>query len=98
VNRDAHDDDRDLELDLMGIGRVPLYWLPPKVAEGWHLVHNKERPEDPLDLFGTRIWLQETITPALLECDCGWQPRLGVHYRFDLATAVEHYRNLGLIN
>jgi hypothetical protein len=98
VNRDSRDDDRDLELDLMGIGRVPLYRLPPKVAEGWHLVHNKERPEDPLDLFGTRIWLQETITPALLKCDCGWQPRLGVHYRFDLSTAIKHYRDLRLIN
>jgi hypothetical protein len=74
-----------------------LYAVPPRVADGWFLVHARGRPEDPLDLHGCRIWLQERITPALIECDCGWQPGLGVHYRFDLAAAVEHYRSVGLI-
>jgi hypothetical protein len=97
VHRDASDPDRDLDLDLMGRGRVPLYWVPPRVAPGWYLVHGKGRPADPLDLFGTRVWLQERVTPALIECDCGWQPRLGVHYRFDVSAAVEHYRKVGLI-
>jgi hypothetical protein len=95
---DGNEADRSLELDLIGKGRVPLYYVPPRVADGWYLVHNKGRPEDPLDLHGCRIWLQESITPAMVECDCGWQARLGVHYRFDLSVAVEHYRSLGLIN
>jgi hypothetical protein len=89
--------DRDLEVDLLGIGRVPLYWAPPKIADGWYLAHDKGRPADPLDLHGTRIWLQERLTPALCECECGWQPGLGVHYRFDLSAAVVHYRKVGLI-
>jgi hypothetical protein len=97
VDRDALDDDRDLEVDLNGTGRVPLYWVPPRVAYGWFLVHNTGRPQDPLDLFGTRVWLQERITPAVIECHCGWLPRLGIHYRFDIAAAVEHYRSLGFI-
>jgi hypothetical protein len=94
---DGVDIDRDLEVDLLGIGRVPLYWAPPKVADGWYLVHNQGRPADPLDLHGTRIWLQEWLTPGVFECDCGWQPRLGVHYRFDLPAAISHYRNVGLV-
>jgi hypothetical protein len=91
------DADRDLEVDVMGIGRIPLYHPPPRVADGWYLVHNHARPAEPLDLHGARLWLQEWLTPALVQCDCGWRPALGVHYRFDVGLAVEHYRRVGLI-
>jgi hypothetical protein len=86
------DHDADLELDVLGIGRVALDYAPPNVAQGWVLVHYDGRPDDIYT-----VWLQERVTPGLVQCDCGWQPTLGPHYRLNLTQAIEHYRGLGLL-
>jgi hypothetical protein len=55
--------------------------LPPgKVA-----VHNCvlwSGPGTKLGLRGFRAWLDD-LTEECIPCECGWAPRLTVHYRFE---------------
>ena len=62
--------------------------MPQTVPEGQALVHNhvKHGPNTPIGVNGFRAWLQTVgdDDPPLVECDCGWGARAGVHYRVDL--------------
>jgi hypothetical protein len=44
------------------------------------LVHNHIRRTARSNTRGFRAWLQPPAA-NLVECDCGWRPELGSHYR-----------------
>jgi hypothetical protein len=47
---------------------------------GMVLVHNHVRRIARSSTRGFRAWLQPPAA-NLVECDCGWRPELGAHYR-----------------
>ena len=61
--------------------------LPRSVPEGRVLVHNHVRhePDTPTGVNGFRAWTVPVDWQAvpLVECDCGWAPLAGAHYRVD---------------
>jgi len=68
--------------------------VPKSVPEGQVLVHNHvtHEPNTPIGLNGFRAWLQPmTDDPPLVQCDCGWGARAGVHYRVDLERANQRH-------
>lgn len=64
--------------------------VPRSVPADRVLVHNHvwHRPGTPVGTRGFRAWTQPVDSePPVVECDCGWAPRAGVHYRVDLEFA-----------
>ena len=58
--------------------------LPATIPPGKALVHNNVRPTRQLGLRGFRAWLadpDDNRRAPREECDCGWVPELGTHYR-----------------
>ena len=67
--------------DMQYLTTVPQ--LPP--TDGNVIVHNHVRPEGFTATWGPgwagwRAWLSKP-GPDLIECDCGWAPQAGDHYR-----------------
>jgi hypothetical protein len=62
-------------------GMEYLRTVPDAVPAGRVVVHNRVRPAAVLGERGFRAWLQAPDADKLEECDCGWAPRLGTHYR-----------------
>lgn len=54
--------------------------VPTNIPAGKVLVHNHVRPTKRLGSRGFRAWLQP-MTDRLSPCDCGFAPRIPVHYR-----------------
>jgi hypothetical protein len=59
---------------------------PREVPAGKVLVHNhvtlNMTPDRPIGRDGFRAWYSTAPADKMLEpCDCGWQPKLGIHYR-----------------
>jgi hypothetical protein len=58
--------------------------VPPSVPERHVLVHNHVRhnPGTPVGTRGFRAWTQPVDRESpVVECECGWAPLAGVHYR-----------------
>jgi len=66
-------------------GMTYLSALPKALPGDRVLVHNRVRPTRSLGSRGFRAWLQND-TDNLDQCDCGFVPELGTHYRVRLRT------------
>jgi hypothetical protein len=49
------------------------------IPEGKVIVHNHVDSWWPLD--GFYAWLKPISDPKIVVCNCGWEPKLGTHYR-----------------
>jgi hypothetical protein len=64
---------------------TPHHPPPP----GKVLVHNLRQPSEPLGTNGFRAWLinaNDRRHARRERCDCGWAPKLGLHYRTSRAA------------
>ena len=65
--------------------------LPATIPPGKILVHNHVQPTRGLGSRGFRAWLadpDDNRRAPREECDCGWAPELGTHYRRGGAETV----------
>ena len=63
-----------------GVVMTYLSEIPAAIPRGKVVVHNHVKPAPRLGERGFPAWLQKP-EPSLVKCDCGWGPKLGVHYR-----------------